>query len=642
MVIRWPPPGLERLQGDLWRVAARGALSGGILVLPLVFVATRSQDFSSLGPFADAWWIALVLAAVGLGFAVDALASAARLLRRVADAIENGCDAPTVLWVLSDARRDMGFLLQGTRHFSVMDADQRARVARLRVLAAGCHAVAGIWLPVVLGVALLSAARGVLGPNGVWIVTLVPAGALYLAGGVFGALEDSRVRRARASWYQQPWSLDLDAREIEAWRRELAAQRGQDAGPAGPSRRAPAFRRGALAVGALAVVVAVPVLTLIPTSAVGPVLALVAFPRFGQVEERAARMEAYRGYRVEPDAGISAQEAGRILQDLLYVGSARPTAPGEREPTTGYDATWLPDMEASNPVGSKPHRCAAELFARGTQDPTPALLAFLEGVAAHPAHRDFTRLARAEELDAGAGRWSDPLPEGVSVLSLPVPLFAGLREGAYAHLAAAAADLAAGREAEAESRIREVISVGFLLGDHGPTLIDNLIGHVVVGTGGTALERFYEATGRLEDARRIRELADAAERSARRIHSVAPVGTEAFVRSLPGLVTDTSAVRGLRWESFILTTTLVPCLNLQRMVFGPDQSYRAFLEEARSSLVRFPSEERLFEVARAGYWGATTPGGASLFGRLLGVSMRPGEGSCNEVVKRFETLREAM
>ncbi|MDP2959511.1 MAG: hypothetical protein Q8N53_24035 [Longimicrobiales bacterium] len=642
MVIRWPPPGLERLQGDLWRVAGRGALSGGILVLPLVFVTTLSQDFSSLGPFADAWWIALVLAAAGLGFAVDALASAARLLRRVADAVENGCDASTVLWVLADARKDMGFLLQGTRHFSVMDAGQRARVARLRVLAAGCHAVAGIWLPVVLGVALLSAARGVIGPTGVWIVTLVPAGALYLAGGVFGALEDSRVRRARASWYQRPWALDLDAQELETWRRELAAQQGHEAGPTRPARRAPAFRRGAIAVGALAVVVAVPVLTLIPTSAVGPVLALVALPRFGQIEVRAARMEAYRGYGVEPDAGISAQEAGRILQDLLHVGRRRPAGLGEREPTTGYDVTWLPDMEGPNPVGAQPHRWAEELFARVTQDPAPDLLAFLEGVAAHPAHRDFARLARAGELDVGAGRWSDPLPEGVSVLSLPVPKFASLREGAYAHLAAAAADLAAGREAEAESKIRDVISVGFLLGDHGPTLIDNLIGHVVVGTGGTALERFYEATGRLEDAHRIRDLADAAERSARRIHSIAPEGTEAFVRSLPGLVTDTSAVRGLRWESFVLTTTLVPCLNLQRMVFGPDDGYRAFLEEARSSLVRFPSEERLFEVARAGYWGAAAPGGASLFGRLLGVSMRPGEGSCNEVVKRFETLREAM
>src|SRR3970282_415759 len=135
------------------------------------------------------------------------------------------------------------------------------------------------------------------------------------------------------------------------------------------------------------------------------------------------------------------------------------------------------------------------------------------------------------------------------------------------HLAAAA-DLARGRVGDAETKVREVISVGFLLGDHGATLIENLIGHVLVDAGGTAVERLYAAAGRDTAAARVRALADATDRPGRRLHLDRAEGTESCVRSLPGMVTDTTAVRGLRWEYFILTTTLSPCLNLHRMVFG--------------------------------------------------------------------------
>jgi hypothetical protein len=169
-----------------------------------------------------------------------------------------------------------------------------------------------------------------------------------------------------------------------------------------------------------------------------------------------------------------------------------------------------------------------------------------------------------------------------------------------------------------------------------------VVGHVVVGIGGEALERFYAAAGRPVEAGQVRELAAAATRSAARIHAASPEGTEAFVRSLPAMILDTGAVRGQRWESLILTTTLTPCLNLNRMVFGPDDAYRDFLARARASLVRWPSEEQLFRVAEAGYWGAAAPSGRGLFGRLLGVSMRAGPGSCNDVVKRFDALREVM
>jgi hypothetical protein len=226
--------------------------------------------------------------------------------------------------------------------------------------------------------------------------------------------------------------------------------------------------------------------------------------------------------------------------------------------------------------------------------------------------------------------------------SVPIPRFGELREGAYAHVAAAALAQYRGRSAEAEELIREVISLGVLLGDQGPTLIENLAGHVIAEFGGTALEHFYAAAGRDADASRLDAIRDAARRSAARIPHTGPGGVEAFVRSLPDLVADAGTVRGLRWEFFTLTGTLSPCLNLHRMVFGPDSDYRDFVARARSELVVWPSEEKLFDLARSGYWGPPDPEKQSLLGRFLGVAMRPGEGSCNNVMRRFDTLREVL
>jgi len=104
----------------------RGGVLVAILVLPLLFVVSRPQDFATLGPLADAWWVTLILATVGLGFAADVLASIGRALRRTAAALESGYDARTVVYVLADHRKDMGFLLQGSRRIQA----SRFRYAR--------------------------------------------------------------------------------------------------------------------------------------------------------------------------------------------------------------------------------------------------------------------------------------------------------------------------------------------------------------------------------------------------------------------------------------------------------------------------------------------------------------------------------
>jgi hypothetical protein len=102
------------------------------------------------------------------------------------------------------------------------------------------------------------------------------------------------------------------------------------------------------------------------------------------------------------------------------------------------------------------------------------------------------------------------------------------------------------------------------------------------------------------------------------------------------MVADTSVARGLRWEVFIGITTLTPCVNLQRLVFGPDPSYWNFVEAAHDQLVAWPSEEGLFERARAGWFGSRADAPGTLVGRILSISMRTGEGTCGEVVRQLE------
>ena len=82
--LRWPPPGLERLQGDVWNVVRSGTLAALILVFPLLLSISLEQDFWSLGPLGSAWWVILITTGVGLGLVLEAFVTLVRLLRRAA------------------------------------------------------------------------------------------------------------------------------------------------------------------------------------------------------------------------------------------------------------------------------------------------------------------------------------------------------------------------------------------------------------------------------------------------------------------------------------------------------------------------------------------------------------------------------
>jgi len=140
---------------------------------------------------------------------------------------------------------------------------------------------------------------------------------------------------------------------------------------------------------------------------------------------------------------------------------------------------------------------------------TPGEREFLTTISDHALVADFARLARASSLDAGGGRWQIPFPGGITTSSVPVPELGRLRELGYAHVAGAVLAWVDGRAEEAEERLREVVSVGFLMEDEDNTLGGNLVGNVVVRTGGGALGEFYRASGQVEAHEALQGLQDA-------------------------------------------------------------------------------------------------------------------------------------
>ncbi len=635
----WPPPSLERIQGDLFGVASRGALASAFLVLPLLFVVTREADFATLGPLADAWWVAVALATVGLAFALDAVARASRTLRRAARGLEAGYSLSTVLQVLSDAKRDTGFLLAGARYFSELQPGERAALAGRRVVAAVALAVSGLWCVMAFSVGLLFAARGVLSPLGLELATLAPAALGYVVGGVAYLMEEARVRRARKAWFATAQSAEEVAGEIGRWRdRAASADNVATVGDGRPDEAlAKALARAGMVVGAFSVLVALPVFTLVPASAIGPVLSAVSAPGFDAYRPRAARAEAYRAYAAAADPSMSPQEAGRILHAVTLAGSDADTRAAERDPEPRVSEPWIPDLGDSAPLELAAPVWGDSLFQRVAGGLTVEERAFLTDVADHPLAADFARLARAPSLDAAAGRWAAPFPAGLTMATLPVPPFGTLRSAASARIAAAALAFSEGRADDAELYLSEVLAVGFLLVDDGPTLIDNLVGYAIVESGGAALGHYFREAGRVGESAQLSRLRQVADRSASMMNTEETRGSDAWVRSLPDLVLDSTLVRGVRWEYFINLATMAPCLNVSRMVFGADQGYDAFVDSAHVALVRWPSEEPLFDLARRGWVGSAEPVSRGVLEGIAGLYMSTAENSCASALRQIPT-----
>jgi hypothetical protein len=629
--VPWPPPGLARLQGDT--LGAAGWLAaGGFLILPLLWAVAARQDPWSLGPLGETIWLALGLGIIGVPVVLGGYVVLVRLLIRGARAMEWGHAWKTVALVAADPQGDAGLLLQGSTHFRLLSPKMRRRLALNRIIFAGLLLAASVWLTFGFGLAVILAARGILSAIGMAALTFGPAVVMGGIGVLQYAWEEGMLRRVRKRWHGRP-GTDREAREeIRAWTAAMAEQ-APAVIPADPPERGGRIRTGlraaAVAMAALGAVALIPILTLVMSAAVLPVLARITAPDLSDAITRYAATEALRDYTVEPDPSITPTEAGEAYHALLFVGRPYRASGGVLPPVRTYEEPWLArDSSATTPLSSVVDDAARRVGDRLE----PEFVATLAGIADHPAQADIARLARAPAIDVAGTRWSMPLPSDLSLSSLAMPPFGALRQATYAGLARAAVQADRGETEAADTTLRQLISVGLLLADHGPTVLDHLMGVVTASMAGDALESLYSRTGH-PDAERLADSRRAAVRGVARGRAGVPDDPANTLRMMPTAAVDSLTPPGVRWEYLNLLNTISPCMNLQRAVFGPDQQYDDWLEQARAGLVETEADAEFFDLARGGMIGRQVDEPPNFATRFLGITMggtgRPG--SCARV-----------
>ena len=634
--LSWPPPGLERLQGGLWQVIGLSWTGSLILVLPLLWALAVEQPFSSLGPFEENWELGLAIAAIGAVLIVVAFGHFWILMRGAARAADMGYGTHTIMEVACDSGRDTGFLIQGKRHFGGLDEDRQIAVVRARLRGAVLLLGAAIWLVVGFGVAILLAARGFVTPSGIWLMTIGPTAVMAAVGALFIISQNSTVRELQSEWNAQEGANRIHS-ESEAWNERLDQAGSAIALGPGSKNEGVRFRVGSTIVILLFVLAFGPAVTIAVTTAIGPILAEIAVPTFLAVQEMAGGAEVLRRFTVPKDPTISPQQAGTALQNIAFVGSGGATEPMEQSPGTPYETGWFPTPDFPDPFSES---VATELMSRRFADFSAEEQAALRQASSHPAHEDFHLLARAEIADVVSGRWTLPFPDSMTFQELPWPRFQAFRTAGLAQVAKATVEASNGASEEAEHTLRELISTGFLLIDQGPTLLDNLIGVELTRMGGDGLEGYYRRIGEADRAESLEWARDGALAASRKARAgLRPEDARALLQGIPDVVENDDALRGLRWEYFATFNMLAPCINLQKMVFGPDATYDEWRRRVERAIVRVPGEQELFDLAESGVLGS---GGQVLQGflpRFLSLVLGSGgaPGSCASLIASLQS-----
>ncbi len=600
--LAWPPPGLERIQGDAGHLAFLLLTGGVVFTMPLLASTTATQDLWSLGIFGEAWWILMITSLVGGVTLLAAYVGLFRLFRRTAWATKRGYAASTVRLVAADRGRDSGFLLQGRGAYSVLGAERRGGLVTRRVWEARLKLLASAWLSsgFVVGV-LLSGPAG-LDEGGLVALTIYPPLLLGLIAQALRLWDGFVVGRARRQWHRTSWTEDLARDEIGGWHEAMAGRDGAlpvVAGEGGAAILHRVYAAGALLAAAAVVLVGVP---LVGAASIGPVITLIAVPSYSNVLAGAAEVEAAQPWRATTRPEVTPAMAGEALASLAAAG--QPAGSVQElmvPPARTYGTPLFEEGEKQeNPTGIESNRWATELMPSLAEGVDPATLDYLRSKAEHPALEELRILSGATLIDYSGTLWVSRLPTDLTPWEIPLMRFSGLREAAHATVAAATVSVADGDVEAAEARLVELVSAGSLLAKEDPTLIGNLLGTVMVKEGADALEALYRVTGQAEAAETLFRAREAARAAA----AVAKAGglRTAFSSflSLPDPATDSDAVRGLRWERFFFQNAIGPCFNLNRAVFGPPDDFEAWTESAREALVRTEAEAQLFDAALTG------------------------------------------
>ena len=342
--------------------------------------------------------------------------------------------------------------------------------------------------------------------------------------------------------------------------------------------------------------------TVVFVTSVGAVLWAHELPHYENTRQKTFVAEAARGYTLPVDSTITPLDAGHAFLALqgerkagraLFNDVPPVTAPWRTQPAPadlfpGGTGAW----NGPGPLG---------LISAAAHGFTPAQLAYLEMVAHAPVWKTYETVARAPAMDLVGGQFKLPFAVDLSFFELPIPRFAATKELAYAGVARAAYHYARGQRDSAEHALRAVTSFGYALEDNANTIIEMLIGRVIVEIGREGLDQFYAAAGRPEAAR-LRARRDSLTEAAKSLptvlgkfgvggsveaHDYATTRAEALhLASLP------SASRPVR-IAYLAYLATAACGNARELVFGPAPPVREAFAEARRAMERWPSDEAL-------------------------------------------------
>lgn len=615
-LLEWPPPGLEELQGACYRAGAP-LLAGGLLVAVPALAAASAGPDATFGYMSAT---ALLLTAALVTGGLSLLWGARRLqvaVGRTRKAHRLGYAWVAAAEVAADRHGDGGALIAGAGRFAALGAAERGRLRRRRIAAGLAFLAAGV-APLPL---LLLAVRLGGGREGAvtlaWLVLGIPLIALLAYAWGSRLLER---RRAAGEPSGGAVAGEASPEVVDVWYDSFEdARRGSRPGRGDPARLRPGWVGGA-AAAVFAVACGLVAVPLVAGGVWGGAVLHVTSVRLSSSLDKMAEAEAVRPYRLPPDSTISPERAGRALHTLALVGDedlpeayasparmiARPwfPAPPEGDSLFGLSSDELAEMlDPPRHLGRLVD--GQGLLRRAARGFSRRETAYLEDVASHPGLHEVAVVARAPSANVLGARYEFPLPDDLTARGLPLPRMASVKDAGFAAIVRAALELSRGEVATAETSLREPLSVGLLMIRDGHSLIDALVGAVLVRNARDQLETYYRLTGRRAEAERLRSVVDSvralqdvlAARSAVRGDGPAMRSPVDIRKRLLRTVRDSTRHRPVRWES-LWRLTAFPCTNIHELLFGPGPDLRSAYRAASEELARNPEERAMVELYR--------------------------------------------
>ena len=580
--LEWPPPGLERAHGALWRLRLSSAVGAVLLLFPLILLVKAGSS----AIFEGFILMTLVLGAsslIGFAFFAIGIVRVLRLGATVQRAARLGYGWGTLAEVMADRRGDTGSLIAGTHEYAAATLRERSRLRVLRVVEAIALLLA---TPAALVVSIAALALRGGDPHGdAFFINSVVASILVFAacGLAAAAYEVLRLRRARRTRSELP--KNTSEREFApAWYAAFERSReGQSVGAGTPVGRTVALLLTAFATFGVLFCASVILVASIITYGGQITNEIVGSGISSWLTFDAQRVAGGTSFRIPPDGRTTPIDAGTALLAVAATYQPPPSSLITRKVTRKFPR-WrrvLPPGAMFPKSMEVPWTSAAILTAGGGL--TPEQRALLVRASAHPAGAELSRATLAPSADIYGALLDLPLKERIRPAAYPELLLNGLRDAAESRAALVALDVADHRPQDAERHAREIITIGGMLVDLH-VLNHNVAGIKILKTGLSALESVYIATGRERDARALLDSIVAASNRQNQF----PVRTTSD--ELRQAMRNEHFLRGARMQ-MLRVLLYRACADPKQLLFGVDDTYRRTVAYARDSLARFESEK---------------------------------------------------